>query len=93
MKTHLAWLLMTVSLGAVAQTTGSVAFSGQVVESHLTTPLAKVVPATAPASDGSMSTTYIVQSVPTGAKLATFTTQVQADAFAAQVTPAVAYRN
>jgi hypothetical protein len=79
-------------LAQTAASDGTISFSGQIVEAQSGQQLTTVTPKQTTDASGSPQTVYVVRSAPTGETLATFPTQQAAQAFAAQVTPNVAYR-
>lgn len=85
-------ILLALSLAVPSYAaTGVVQFQGKVVDS--TAPLTNIQTHTTTSKDGVVTTTYDVYSAPTGEKLASFSTLKDAQSFAGQVTPAVAYRS
>lgn len=87
-------LVLMITAGVVcAQSSGTITFTGQIVEAQPGQSLTTITPVQTTDSQGNIVTQYAVNSTATGGILATFPTQQAAQTFANQVTVNVAYRS
>ena len=85
-------LLCFNAASALAGTSGTVAFNGNLVAPQANSQLTRVEERTVTGPDGNGVTKYVVYSVPTGEELAVFDTMQQVETFIAQLSEAAIYK-